>query len=385
MRKKTLAIAIAATSAALVAGSLGFTGTAKADPSAQRTFSAVGSNTTQNVIAALAGQTPVPAGTVTPPAGTLSNVGSYEATGTTPLTLNCNGTNRTFTRPNGSGQGVAALSASLQHATFMGAHVDDCFAFARSSGGPAAAGTDLIYVPFARDAVGYVYKFGSGVSAADKTKLANLTKANLTTLYQGSQVAGTTVTVTPYIPQSGSGTRAFFQTVIGVDNAHLGANVNQSASNEENTASVIGSVTVTGNTALVYPFSIGDYVGQNNGFAFNTGLSTVHLGNPDGVNPTVAGSGSNLGPNPTFFNAPSAYGRDVYNVFSNSRVTAFEGGATDALLSQFVVSTANPTPTINSTASKTIIQDFGFEAVTYSGLVTGGSSQAKTGPFTSIP
>jgi ABC-type phosphate transport system substrate-binding protein len=376
MRKKTLGIAIAATAAALVVGSLGLTGTAKADPTTGQTFTTVGSDTIQNVMAALAGQAVVPTPPMSPPAGTLSNVGSYEATPQpSNITPKCG---VTFPRPNGSGQGVAALSASVDPGhTFMGKTITNCVQFSRSSGGPTTAGSDLDFVPMGRDAVGYIYVQNGGSS------LGNLTQQQIIDYYvNGKQdIAG--VTVTPYIPQSGSGTRAFFIANV-LKGGALNAIVNQNANNEENTASVIGNLALAPGQGAIYCFSIADYIAQNNGFAPDTGLAKVSLGNPDGTVPVSSGGGFTLNPNTAFYGS-SVYGRDVYDVFPAAEVNSFESGTADALLSQFLISPTNAHPTMNSNASKAIVADFGFLTENYDGQVTGAGNQLKTGGFSFIP
>jgi ABC-type phosphate transport system substrate-binding protein len=384
MRKKTLAVAIAATSAALALGSLGLTGTAKADPGSQKLYNAVGSNTTTDVLGALAGQTVNGHNWATAsggdPAGTLTNVGSYDATGSTniePITPEPNPSdNGAFLRPNGSGAGAQALSASLDTATplhtWHSSTIVGEIQFARASAGPAVPDSSgpLDYVPFARDAVGYIWVENGTVS------LASLTDAQLISIYEGNQpISG--VTIAPYLPQSGSGTRAFFiSSVLG--GATLGSDVVSNSTFEENTASVIGGLTLAAGHAALYPMSAGAWIAQVNGFSANTGTSTVHLGKPDSISPTAAGNGGLLVPNPSFYSS-SIYGRDLYNVFATSEVTA---STLDGLASQFVVTSANPSPAITSTNSQTIIEDFGFEVPTYSGIVSGASSHALKGDYT---
>lgn len=393
---------------AIVFGSVAFAWPSLADPSTQQTYTAVGSNTTQDLMAALSNQLITPPGTLTPPAGVLTKVGSYEATPLPPpaqtITPLCG---VTFTRPNGSGAGVAAFSASINpdgDDTFDGSTITGCVQFARSSSGPSPAEDPgvgpLTYVPLARDGVGYVFKSGSGLTPDQATAVANLTTDELTQIYEGlpfnsaNDPAGSDgaaligVNFEPYLPQSGSGTRNFFQGVIGVPDGSLGTDVNASNSNEENTASVIGSLSVPADTVATYPFSASAYIAQDNGYSQNSGLSTVTLGFPDGVDPIT--SGSTLGQvaaNSNFYNG-THWGRDVYDVFQTSEVTAFEPTSanpdpTDPLLSQFVVTSANPNPAILSAEAQTIITDYGFLTEPYDAEV--GVSTAPTGPYSFTP
>jgi len=401
MRKKVLATTVAATAALLAVGSLGLAGTAKADPTGSETYNAVGSDTTMDVIAALAGQTV----TCNPPetvgSGTLTGVGSYEAL-EQDASIGCtNSTNITvggitMTRPNGSGNGVQALSASVDPSggdwtvtnsdgSVSPVAIGGTLQFSRSSSGPSTSGTSgedpLTYVPFARDAVGYVYVAGSGLTSAESSAVASLSTANLTSIYEGGTSPVSGVTFEPYLPQSGSGTRNFFQGVIGVPNGSLGSDVNQNSTNEENTANVIGDLSVPADTVAVYPFSISSYIAQNNGFTADTGIESVQLGNPDGDNPVSSGSGINLAPNTSFY--ATHWGRDVYDVFPTSDVTDFENGTPDSytsLLDQFLITSANPSPAITSTASNTIITDFGFLTESYDDTAGTSSNNVSTSP-----
>jgi hypothetical protein len=402
VRRKTLATAIAATAVALMAGSLGLSGAAHADPTSQQTYSGVGSDTTQDVMAALAGQTVVCSPTQTAPAGTLTGVGSYEAllqrtncTNSANITLNGTNGSVTFTRPNGSGSGVEALSASLDPSggdwtvtnsdgSTSPVDIAGTLQFSRSSSGPSSPETDgpLTWVPFARDAVGYIYA-GSSSDSTLASDIGHLTAAQLTSLYESdSPVTFGNTTVTAYLPQAGSGTRAFWLSTLGVTT--VGTAVNQASTNEENTASVIGSLSYGTDDAAIYPFSISSYIAQFNGYTSNTGLGTVKLGNPDSTDPVVL-NGTQYAPNSNFYTTTidgTNWYRDVYNVFPTSAINDFESGTSDSytdLLNQFVVSTDNPTPTINSGSSQAIIEDFGFLTDTYAGEVN--VSTAPTGNY----
>lgn len=106
--------------------------------------------------------------------------------------------------PNGSGAGRNALAASVNAG-------DGCIDIARSSAGPRAIGQDLAsfeYYAFGLDAVGW--------STASTLAPANLTKAQLISIYNctvtnWNQVGGSAGPIQRYWPQAGSGTRAFAQ------------------------------------------------------------------------------------------------------------------------------------------------------------------------------
>ena len=204
-------------------------------------------------------------------------VGSYNATNPVTGAINENitpvdgtaGVNCSFARPNGSGQGVAALRFSLNPAS---ANVTGsiapgqkpepgCVDLARSSSGPGSLGNftgsgAIQYVPFALDAVtgatgtancatanpancpAFNADLGNGSTKSVTPVVTNITQANLFTLADltnlyancqpvteggvtywpaGSPVArpsGSTV-IDLYVPQPGSGTRNFWGTTLG--------------------------------------------------------------------------------------------------------------------------------------------------------------------------
>ncbi len=150
---------------------------ASADPKQFSAFIGTGSDTTQDVLNALSGHlnganfTPVQssAGTgqrqiisfdATPPAG-----GAQDC-----ITTKTGAPN--FNRPNGSSQGTRALSRSLDATGYGTAacggpkNIAGLVDFARSSAGPTsgeiAAGTQLTYVPIARDALSFAYYRADG-------------------------------------------------------------------------------------------------------------------------------------------------------------------------------------------------------------------------------
>lgn len=105
-------------------------------------------------------------------------------------------------RPNGSGAGK-----SLLHGAGNNPDVD----YARSSSGLNAAekSAGLQAFPFAKDTLGMAV-------AADSNAPTSLTPAQIVSIYSGavtnwSQVGGKAGVITPLIPQSGSGTRSFFE------------------------------------------------------------------------------------------------------------------------------------------------------------------------------
>jgi hypothetical protein len=252
MRLTTLAkVGVGITALALVAGAA--TLPAAADPTNPSAFGklvGVGSDTTQDVMNGIANAL----------GGPTNNpiIASYNATVNAPIQPRSNGP--LIDRPNGSGDGAAALLTSIGQSasgawktyvatgtpTQLDAANDTTTGqvdFSRSSSGPGAnaiAGGVLTYIPFATDALDYATDSSSKFSAFTN----GLTVAQIKSIYNGSvneiitgteqgdpQLVDSTSytpasdeTVTPihvYVPQAGSGTRKFWLgTFLGItDNA----------------------------------------------------------------------------------------------------------------------------------------------------------------------
>jgi hypothetical protein len=242
--------------------------------------------------------------------------------------------------------------------------------FARSSRGPKTTGTTLTFVPFARDAVSFAYWDHS------TNHLATLTSAQLTSLYSSSTgtitVTGTgfTDTVEACVMQAGSGTRAFWETALGVSDTQVitattasGCNPTGSAPIEENGAdSFYGRIsTLPAGTDAVIPFSSGSWISQANGFALDrssTGRTNgVDLGGIDALGKPYSGTPGTEIPNSTFY-ASTTYGRNVYVVVPTTKISGFT--ANQALVSLFTGSTAS----ICAAGAQTTTHNFGFDSLT---------------------
>lgn len=218
-----------------------------------------------------------------------------------------------FTRPSGSGEGVKALSASIQNTTYKGVNIGGQVDIARSSSAPGsnanAAGL-LAYIPYGRDAVSYAY-------VGDSSALGSLTADQLKQIYNGTTTTLGGITLHPMIPQASSGTRKFFLSAIGVssDASCTLAVCGSSNTTAENDASVLGTTPGT-----IIPFSAASWVAQANGAAPTTIPTTgaVKLGSPAGIAP-YTGSGSSLVPSPAFYSS-STWGRDTYLVVEFARI-----------------------------------------------------------------
>jgi phosphate transport system substrate-binding protein len=255
-----------------------------------------------------------------------------------------------------------------------------CVDFARSSSGPganASATGQLVYVPFALDAV--TAATGPAVATtnavATNIKDADLfTLADYTTMY-GSCLpvtpAGSTVSYVPdgtvtdathqpihlYVPQSGSGTRNFWLAQMNVPAGTTPTCVHDHAFDSVN--GLFDGAQVEEHDGTVYagdadgfgPFSIAQFVSQRNGH--NDRRHNAALHNIGGVSPCGnATAPSSCQPSGTL-NVSYPVRREVYNVMSFARITS-----TAAADAQFVA-TFNGSASLQCTNTGTILT-YGF-------------------------
>jgi hypothetical protein len=330
---------------------------ASADPAAGvfKTLSGVGSDTTQDVVAGLA--------------TAVSSIGSYDATGTATIQTKSGGP--VFTRPNGSGSGVQALSDSAQGGSHLWNTVDVTgqVDFARSSSGPSGSGTVLTYIPFAKDAVSFAVNAASdfprdipvGAASQDATagifSLRNIYRCTATSFTDSN---GLPVTIRPLLPQSGSGTRKFWLSTLGLSETDITAG--GCATDLGNTVEEHNGTFLTG-AGDIAPFSIAQYIAQGNWKSLPSAVierrGSIVLGQIGGVKPysiTTAGATLNTGFPVT---------RNVYNVVQTSRL------AETAVAAAFVGSSSSVC------ANAAIIKQYGFGTI---GSLCGSTS--TTGPYT---
>lgn len=366
---KRMVAALAATPLALALVAVGVVaGPASADPPPPTgaSYCAAGSDTTQDVVQKLAG-------TVTSSAATGSKkFESWNATGTTPITTACSATS--LYRPNGSGDGIAALRLSLglntgsdgyaptdSYKTAHGVVPSNSISFARSSRGPSdTADTSLTFIPFGVDAVDFAVKSGG---ALDTNFASGLTSTQLQQIYACTlntvTVGGVTWTIKPYVPQPGSGTRKFFEGAVGLADSNVNTTCVQdfkvgnpsTTKIEEHDGRVLTDPTVSGvKYAEIVPISIAQNIAQTNHAI--TGVTDLRgsskLGTLDAKTPTT-GTAPNQVINSAF---PTVYTRSVYNVFRTTKVVG--AGADAALVNLFV---GNSSVVCSAT---TTIRQFGF-------------------------
>ncbi|WP_340377459.1 Ig-like domain repeat protein [Streptomyces sp. SS7] len=353
--------------AAVVAGGVALASPAYADPTPAGTFRqlvGVGSDTTQDVLNALAGDTVGGkdySGTAVKSA-TGAGIASYDAIGSSTIQTRSGGAS--FNRPNGSGAGRTALSMSLTGDKFPssnGVAISGQVDFARSSSGPSFSGNALTYIPFARDAVGIAVR-GSGLDSLTSQQLFDIYKANGTRVLGGQ-------TLHPVLPQTNSGTRKFFLQAIGLTEDTVDTSLPTVQENQANTA-------LTQDGSLV-PFSVGSWIAQNNGIApdysstavaAGAHLASVQLpGDTGGVTSPITTVDGKLAPVPHYYEN-STFGRDVYNVVPSRAIDTSSVFFDKDLYDVFVTSGDHEAALASENAEK-VIAAFGFLNESYNGSI----------------
>ncbi|MEV7977351.1 Ig-like domain repeat protein [Streptomyces sp. NPDC086519] len=356
--------------AAVVAGGLALATPAVADPDAGafRQLVGVGSDTTQDVLNALAGDTVngISYATTAVKATSGARIASYDAiepgTGSTTSKITTRTGGPSFARPNGSGAGRKALTKSLTGESWpdsSGVAITNQVDFGRSSGAPSGSGTALTFIPMARDAIGVAVR-GSG--------LDTLTVQQLHDIYNGTLTTVNGQTVHPKIPQANSGTRNFFLNAIGLKDNELTSSVQVVQENQGNAA-------LTEDGAVV-PFSVGSWIAQNNGVSPDYTKTSVtnggHLaaiqftGDIGGTSPVTTVNGK-LKPVTDYYEN-ATFGRDVYNVVPTREVDTTSIFFDQDVYDIFVTSGSHTAALASDDAEK-VIASFGFVNESYNGSI----------------
>lgn len=315
--KKHLKLRLGAVAAIAATMAFGATAPAFADPGTQKTLSGTGSDTTQDVMSGVA--------------SVVSSIGSYDATGSANITVN----GVTFARPVGSGAGVRALSSSIRGIAYAGTTLPTgTLQFARSSSLGTQTGTELTYIPFARDAVTVAMSASSDFpkdvvlgAPGQPTSLFTLRNIYLGTVTSFVDAGGNSITIRPLLPQQNSGTRTFWVSALGTTEAALTTG---------------GKATDLGNTVIehdgsflktdgdIVPFSVGQYLAQGNYRTLPTTVverrGNIVLGGIDSFKPVVY-DGTRITTNPDF-----GVSRLVYNVVETRALTTATPSATDTAI-----------------------------------------------------
>jgi hypothetical protein len=272
------------------------------------------------------------------------------------------GTNCSFTRPNGSGEGVAALGASTGNpntpAPAGTPPQAGCVDIARSSSGPATSSPNgaFVYIPFAIDAVaGSTGPATAGTLGGVNAVATNITQANLfskpdlVNLYACNNVTVNGVTYNPntaaagqqqidlYIPQPGSGTRKFWEGQLSItsDNPlpacvhdHIVAGASTGASVEEHDGTAVAT-----DANGFGPFSAAQWIAQRNGHNDRRhGAQLANLAATAGGTAVSPFTGGNPATGSLNLNFPIV--REVFNVVPFAKVSG--AGADPGLVSLFV-------------------------------------------------
>jgi ABC-type phosphate transport system substrate-binding protein len=288
---------------------------ATAEPVAN-TFAIVGSDTLEDAVNGLVN------GAVGSSVRTFaknSTMGSFDATGSPCIVTKAFGAR--FGRPNGSSDGVKALSRSIDGGNYTSGtttcpdntsrvitgYVD----IARSSSaGTVNAAGELLYIPFGRDAFAYAYH-----SASDAAGITTLTKAQLEGFFECTVRTLDGKTITPVIPQDGSGTRKDFIAKINVTEATL-LTVAEGGCVVEGQEHDGRSLTVAN---AIMPMSASRWVAMTTGMTASKIGSAVLAGIADVGTSPVTGTGADMVPNSAYY-ADSTFGRDTYLVVEYARV-----------------------------------------------------------------
>ena len=156
-------------------------------------------------------------------------------------------------RPNGSSAGIATLIMN----TKTGDKKHFCADFARSSRprastDPAKGPGGIVFVAIGKDAV--TYATNATTNAPSNLTTAQLAKIYTCTVTNWNQVGGKNAPINAQLPQTSSGTRAFFLKAIGV--ATPGSCVNSTAEENEGVNPVLKGPNV------IFPYSIGKYIAE---------------------------------------------------------------------------------------------------------------------------
>lgn len=396
----------------------GGSGPVSADPTQLTALVGVGSDTTQDVMNAMAGfnygfnYSAINSGAAT----SYRHIISFDASPTQTASDTCitpviNGP--TFTRPNGSGSGRKALYAAsgLSAAGWTGSsftldngtilptcastvNISGTANFARSSSVSSTAGSDVTFIPFGRDAMTFAsYRPGGG------QPVVTLTRKQLIDAYDNSTLevipdpdGSGTLTIVPCGIQTGSGTHQFWRTTAMQSNAANEAlatavctptEVSRLQESKGDLLKIKGdALDVTLNDfVVVVGYSAAAYIAQANGVSNPNGFDQIQLGSisDDSITGTggtnlgspIVGAAPNLTPNPTFY-ASAGMGRDVYNVIRRSLVV--NTGTGNPLNNAYVALFADTDPGAPNTsvlcAQTARINLFGFATIANCGNYT---------------
>jgi ABC-type phosphate transport system substrate-binding protein len=279
-------VAATATAALLVAGP------ALADPPAGVTPKAtdivgVGSDTIQYLLDQLSTDYNH---TVT---GSAPRLYSWDATPAENIQTKSGSTNCNIARPDGSSAGIATLEGNAAD----GSHF--CVDFARSSRSrsstdPACTTGGICFIDLGGDAVTWAAR---STAAGGTDAPATLTLAQIKSIYlcqtrNWDKVGGKNAVIKPYLPQSASGTRAFFLTALGGGTTPItpGSCVSDGATTQFPDGTIQeneGQDPSLDSAQAIFPYSVADYIAQG----YHDAACTSGCGGTVSDNPACTPSG----------------------------------------------------------------------------------------------
>src|SRR6516165_11397222 len=166
-------------------------------------------------------------------------------------------------RPDGSSAGITALEANTVDQSDPS---DFCIDYAGSSRGPAAgdppcATGGICFVPIAGDAVTWATRDAAsgGTDAPASLTLAQLKNIYLCKITNWAKVGGRSAPIEPFLPQTSSGTRAFWLTALGGGTTPISPGT--CVSDENNTLQDNqGTSPVLNSAEAIVPYSVADYI-----------------------------------------------------------------------------------------------------------------------------
>lgn len=339
-RKKTLASAAAVSGILTVLFSQSI---AHADTNVgnNTTFAAVGSDTSQDVMEGLSA--------ILKDSNGNPLISNYKATavGRT-ITTRSADADCTFTVPRNSGEGRDALSAALRGASYAGSgtttpvtspDMTGCVNIARSSSGgnpTTSPGVGkMTYIPFATDSVTYATLTGSSLPH-------KLNVNTLKALYSANGTPGSSACsgFSPLLPASGSGTRSFFATLLGLtDTATFGTSGSWGTCVSDTDASGTSIQEHDGrfltNNKQVIPFSTAQFLAQQSSTITDI-RGRASLGSID-----FGASGTANAISPVTLQTTFGTGtRPLYNVVSTDAITTGTSSYSQRLVDALVGSSS---------------------------------------------
>ena len=398
---RVAAVLAVATGTLGIASVLATTGSAQADPPSTTGLVAVGADVTQDLWDAYNGASPAPGNSSAQPTIFYTPLHSSDATddvtvqsfdafpfGGTTVTPGCITTKAggpSFDRPNSTTAGLAALDDSINNVKFENTSgsctntpvsVTGQIDFARAARGEKITGTDLTFIPYARDGLGILY-YDHGDHAID-----TLTTAQLTSLYSSptGQITIGGDTVDACLPIAGSTPRSNLESAIGVSDATAqiaaaAVGCSSITQNSGNAFDTFANALPSGTDAVI-PISSGSWISQANQVAQDRSATARSHGDTlasiNSLGQPFTGTAPSLAPNTTYYQ-DTKFGYNLYTVVPTSDVSGF---FTNAAIESLFVGTGS---SLCSSAAQTTAHTFGFDSLTASEGTCGSTTVEGNG------